>query len=541
MVETPMDTTPSKHLFSGPFFFRRAFLMGGIFVLALVLRFWQLDFGLPDYYHSDEPAKLGTLERVLEGKSPGYLRHPGLLVNALAWWNRDLVYYAGPVGEVQLAYRSRALVALVGALLVLPAFLLGRALFGVRGGLLAAAILAVAPSVVVHSRYHKEDIFLTFFVLTTTWAVVQWIRAPERRGWSRGRWIATATIAAGLAMASKYVGVMELVFACAVVAVHGERKKRAIATLIVGALAMFLLASPQIVREFSVFVRDFGYEYQAGVDGAHTPGLKIYQWPDLGTFFFRTAVGPGLGWPLAIIAAWGGIIAWRKRQSSPEAAWVAVGALAWYVLVEFTPRKRATDCERYLLPCIALCAVLAAGVVTYWRPRWNAKAWGAIGGVALAWSLAHTVSISSAISHDTRRESIEWLARHKTATPLRLVYLNASDERAVHSFARGIKMTQIDLDFEIPGQKEAYDKADAILLSEFATARFEDFPNRSNSKRAIRRFDQARADFPYAVFFRRPFYEKMGWHNPDIELRFRQPVEGTERVVPEGTGGKQDE
>lgn len=66
--------------------------------------------------------------------------------------------------------------------------------------------------------------------------------------------------------------------------------------------------------------------------------------------------------------------------------------------------------------------------------------------------------------------------------------------------------------------------AQVLSLTEFYLSRYERFPRLS--KYRIKRLRRLREAFPHGVRFGKPFYVKAGFHNPDIEIRFKEPIPG---------------
>ena len=59
--------------------------------LAFALRLWNLRFGLPDWYHPDEPRKAGIVLRMARGDpDPGYFYHPSFMLYASALTLRQI-------------------------------------------------------------------------------------------------------------------------------------------------------------------------------------------------------------------------------------------------------------------------------------------------------------------------------------------------------------------------------------------------------------------------------------------------------------------
>ncbi len=125
-----------------------------ILLVALGLRVWAIDFGLPYLYHPDEPSKIEIAQHIVKtgDLNPHYFKKPTLLIyaNALLY----LPYYAvgkakgefttiadippperlnmgvGHIGAPGAVVMGRTLTALVGVLGVLLTWVVGRRLFG---------------------------------------------------------------------------------------------------------------------------------------------------------------------------------------------------------------------------------------------------------------------------------------------------------------------------------------------------------------------------------------------------------------------------
>lgn len=511
-----------------------------IFLLALALRFWQIDFGLPDFYHADENGKLKILTRVVNGENPNYFRHPGLFVNLLGGWNHLMAWCGGALDKPALTIQSRWFVALLGALTIWPVFWLGGMVFNRRTGLWAALGLAVLPDHVVHSRYHKEDILLVFLVCFALLGLVGWIKnqppreggdAPARSGL---KWAALAIVAAALAAGTKYVGWVMVFFNCACWFVYckDRGRGRAIVVTLVVSLLIVMACSPQVFTNFSKFSRDVEMEYKSGVSGDNAPSLNIYQWPDLGTHYFWRGLMPGMGSLFALLGLGGIVVAWRGRRRLPrEIWWFVLAFVLWYVLAELTPRKRVADAERYILPAMALLTLAAAGLINYLRParflRWpcSPRLWDVLGIVVLVWAFTRCILLGVSIDEDTRQWAARWLMAEGPERPYLMLCAHESDRRGVASILDEIKFGEFELSLDNDRERREFEQARALWLTSLGIDRYEKY--RLRSKRHLRRLAKRRADFPHAIYFSRPWWSRAGFHNPDIEIRFREPYPGT--------------
>src|SRR3954454_22059426 len=151
-----------------------ALVLGGLTVGALGLRLWRLaDLGGFDW---DEAATVYIAARPVPDML-AYLRgapfeHPPLYyLIAHAWL---------ALGRAEIVLR--ALSALLGALAVPLLGLLGAALFNRRVGLVAAALLAIAPAHVFYSRDARMYPLLTLLLLIAAYALVRAIQASPEQG-----------------------------------------------------------------------------------------------------------------------------------------------------------------------------------------------------------------------------------------------------------------------------------------------------------------------------------------------------------------------
>jgi hypothetical protein len=180
------------------------------FVLAgLGLRVYQLG---AESLSEDELNKVRAVAEYRErGLTPANGEHPFLMKALLTAsivcaesWNARA---AGDNPRLQISIEAAARLpgALLGALTALLLFLVGREIFGVEVGLIAAALWAFDPAAVGFNRIAKEDTFLVFFFLL---ANVFWLRGQKvaEAGKRRPEPFYWATAAAfGAMMASKYV------------------------------------------------------------------------------------------------------------------------------------------------------------------------------------------------------------------------------------------------------------------------------------------------------------------------------------------------
>jgi dolichyl-phosphate-mannose-protein mannosyltransferase len=165
-----------------------------LIILGFGLRFTQLGaIGFAE----DEMNKLDAVHSYERGDFTANAEHP-MLMKVLMW--ASLRAGAGDSEEAALRLPN----ALVGALTVIPLFLLTAALFDRRHALLAATFWAVGINAITHNRIGKEDSLLVFFMLFAFFFFVRAKQIPPADKPARARRYAASATAFGLMIASKY-------------------------------------------------------------------------------------------------------------------------------------------------------------------------------------------------------------------------------------------------------------------------------------------------------------------------------------------------
>ncbi len=319
---------------------------------------------------------------------------------------RQWTYYS-VICPPELLLVSRSLTALFGAATLVPLFWLTRALWGVRAGLCAAALLMVMPGHVEYSRYPSGDVPMSFFLL---WAVYFSLRL-YRSG--RGRDLVLASAAVGLAICCKYtMGVLLLVPLAAVVLRRLESRASPswLAAPMVPALAgvVFFAVNPYWLTDTVEALRTFHGE----VTYYHQE--HYYARPDAGWQWALWFVEPAaVGWTYVGLGALG-IPAWGRRTA------LASLMVLPFLLAYITPLAMApAQPFRNFVPIACLLVVfaargidaLAAALAGWLRLVPASVLAGAFTGVAMLAPLGVALSGASARSSrpDSRRELVAWL------------------------------------------------------------------------------------------------------------------------------------
>ena len=337
--------------------------------LALALRLWGINFGLPYAVHPDEPVVNGTVLHMMRvpTANPDTFIYPSALYYYLALIG--LLYQGvtghligSPPGTTGLGLYPnpdailwmRVGVALLGVAAVAVVYRAGRALAGPWPALGAALLLAFSPLHIIQSQIATTDgVSATGITLLAACCVLAVQTESRRAFWFAG-------IALGLAAGIKYnVAAGGVMLAAALVIVLWREHRRRpeagwgalrdwrLLALLIAPLA-FLVTTPAALATPGQFLNDVGgvflhYDVQGhpGVAGSSL----VYTLDEL----FR-----GNETVLSALACIGLAYAiWRRHTATLV---VGAGLLAYFVLVA-APKVHF---ERNLVPLIPLLAILAA-------------------------------------------------------------------------------------------------------------------------------------------------------------------------------------
>ena len=243
-----------------------ALLLGVLLTVALALRLWSIDHGLPWAYNADEELHFVPIAVQMLGGSlnPGYFENPPALTYLLAAIYRlgfaDGGFQRAFLAEPSTAYLvARVTVALIGTLVAGLVFLAGARFFDRRVGLVAAALVAFAFLPVFYSKQALNDVVTLAPVCV---ALVLCLAVYER---GRALDFGLAGLALGCACAVKYTaGAMVVTIGLAALMRVLERRDSLVRASIAlaGAAVAFTLAfvvlNPFAVVDFAEFRSQLG-------------------------------------------------------------------------------------------------------------------------------------------------------------------------------------------------------------------------------------------------------------------------------------------
>lgn len=438
--------------------------LGGVVLLAAVLRLWSIDFGVPLVTHPDEPLIFTAADRMISERTlnPGWFRYPAFIIDVeagvlVAVYGIDRLIGLDADAITTAAYTGgRLVMALLGVLTVLLTGLLGRRVatgtFGshrddrmpgeVNGvgssvetaghpsslaGIVAALLLAVSFVHVKDSHFLKPDVPTGFFCVLALWVSLD---ALERQDDRLRRWL-LAGAAVGLAAAAKYTGaVVAVVPALALILAwrdghatvpSARRATTTLAAMGAIAVAVFVLVNPGILMTPGDFlspvdgIRAEMEHYRTGHDGAE--GNDTWRW------YLAEIWRSGFGATLTPIVALGVFLATvtvaRLRARNALLLTLVFPPLYYLTIAPYPVRF-----DRQLIPTLPYLAILggfAIAVASVYLSAWQRRATPQqiVAGSLAAVMILAVIPIADAArwNHvtglpDTRYAALDWIEAH---------------------------------------------------------------------------------------------------------------------------------
>jgi len=336
-------------------------LLAGVIAVALGLRLWGIRQGLPYAYNTDEADHFvpRAVSMFAHGLNPHYFSNPPAytyllhVVFAIAYGGKQGVLHEFAFHPASVYTLARVVAALLGVAAVWLTYLAGARLLGRAGGLLAAAIEAVAFLPVYYAHVAVND------VPTLAPLTLSLVGSAGVLRTGRTREVLLAGAGLGLACASKYTAGIALAPLAAAIAVRYVQEdagagRRALVRLgLAGSVALgaFLLANPYAVLDYSSFHQGVVHqstlasEAQGKLGAPRHGGLVYYLW----------SLTWGLGWAPALAALGGAITVWRREPPPPREPGGACAALATRRRAQARGVSARARWESRRLSCLARC------------------------------------------------------------------------------------------------------------------------------------------------------------------------------------------
>ena len=349
-----------------------------VLLLALVLRFWGIDWDQGGLFHPDERAFLSQVYDLQfpEGDEWSKVFDPDestLNPGSFNWGSlphyvlKSVHYLVAPykwMSVFDLRYAGRALSAISDTLTVLLIFMIGRMVFSSRVGLLAALLSAIAVQQIQLSHFFAVDTFMTTFIVATMFYSIRVARDGRRSD------SVLAAIMFGMAVATKFSVLplgLALVFAHLIFATsrRGDRydsfgaapddasKQRRIAyhnMLITAAvvLVVLIVVQPYMFIDFKTYVDNISTQGQMVRREVDFPFTRQYE--DTPRYFYQAVqlgtwgLGPALGLTV-LLGLIGSVIAGVLAQRK-----VDLVILAWVLPYLFITGWFDVKFMRYMMP-----------------------------------------------------------------------------------------------------------------------------------------------------------------------------------------------
>jgi hypothetical protein len=327
---------------------------------GLGLRLWGIRHGLPYAYNTDEADHFvpRAVRMFGHGLNPHYFANPPAFtyllhyVFSVAYGGSRGVLHAFAAHPADVYTLARVVAAVLGALSLGLLYATGARLLGRAGGLLAAAIAAVAFLPTYYSHLALNDVPtlapLTLSLLGTAGVL--------RRGALRDYLL--AGLGLGLACATKYTaGIVVLPLAAAIAARFLAGGPRAGRRTLIGialaggcAAAAFLAANPYAVFDYQAFHHDLVHQSTLSAEAQGKLGAPKHG----GLVYYLWSLSWGLGWVPALAALGGAVTVWRRE---PALGWLLVPApLVFLAFMGLQGRYFG----RWLMPILPILCLLAA-------------------------------------------------------------------------------------------------------------------------------------------------------------------------------------
>jgi hypothetical protein len=403
---------------------RRGVAVALILIAALLLRLYQIKFGLPGLYDPDEPLFMVKAAGLLTGRTlnPHWFGHPGSTTIYLTALIQALVFLTGWLSGrfatvadfVHAGYNDpsiifvpvRVAMALFGTLCVGLTYGLAKKMYGTTAGLLAALLLALNSLHIAWSQVVRTDVMASAFMLGVLLVACRLAETGSRK-----HAILTGLLT-GFAVATKWPAIS--VFGAVLGAIAwqakstGRWKAAANLTLITGgaSIAGLFIASPFIFIDYPTVLSNLAGEARP----VHVGHTGAGAWSNLATYLGGFGAD-SMGW-LGIGLAGIGFFSVCMRPGP-----------ARFILAPVTIVFFAGICvqhliwSRWLIPGLPYLALFAAvGVLELARLAGRGTAHTVItavaGGLAVIASAAGAIGEARERAHDTRDEAAQWVAAH---------------------------------------------------------------------------------------------------------------------------------
>jgi len=336
-----------------------------LFLVALSVRLYRVDWDQHHFFHPDERAIGFAVERLSFRPlqlNPHFFAYGSLPLYAIKIATSIAGKFSAPLAGYDASiFAGRVLSALWGAATAVLVGVLGSRLYGKRVGLLAGVLMASAVLHVQNSHFATSDVPLTFFVLLALYFLV---RVVEQGALAH---YLAAGFSAGLAIATKFSALPILLPIAIAILYRWFVEGRRLSTLIRGAGAVlsvvvgFALGQPYAILDYHAFRADILEQSRMVRHAGLVPYTNQYIGVPKYIYDLQQMILWGMGPLLGLAAVIGtgvcGVRAFRQRRV-PELV-----LLAWVLPFFLITGSFDVKFPRYLLPIYPLLILWAAALL----------------------------------------------------------------------------------------------------------------------------------------------------------------------------------
>ena len=293
----------------------------------------------PVGYHFDEPKKV----RFIQSGQQDF-HHPVMMLEL----SRSAKMLLGVEEPNSIAVMGRTITALFGTGICLLLFLMSKPTLGERWSLMVMCSIAVMPTIVVHSHYLKEDIYLTFFSFASIYLFDHYLNKRDS-----GMAMITG-ICFGLAIATHYKGLLLLLlffpWVCRHLFCAFKKTLVHVVVFLVAGMLTFCVVNICLFEDPQLFFRGLKHESHHIIQGHWVP---IYWYDFFLAYHLRYSLIPGM----TAMFAFAGVFAFAfylsqiGKLTEMEKLLIVFGFISYFV-PEISPLKPNPDDGRYVIPVV---------------------------------------------------------------------------------------------------------------------------------------------------------------------------------------------
>lgn len=411
-----------------------------IVLLGIFLRFYNLNWGAPFYFHPDERNIASSVSQLefpdqmnphffAYGSFPVYVIYfTGVIHNALLYNVESQINYPQTGGIMRVSFEhaiviSRIYSIFLSVILLLLLYKMGIVLKGKSAGLLALFLSATSVGFIQYAHFGTFEIWLSFFSVLLCYFLIRYLNT------SKQRFFLYSSITLGLLNSIKISSVVLFVtplFTLALLFYHQYRNTRLthkknelvvglllnILVLLIATFLIFFFTNPYVFLDSHSFRSSM--QYESSVALGTLPVFYTGEFYDTTPILFQfTKIYPFLVNPVVTLLVIPSIAyityqAVKKRNSS------YFMLLSFYFLLFLSQAFLFAKWTRYMIPTLPFLYLMISVFLTdFWKDKNRTQTRTVISSIFLV-SLLFTLSyfITVHLERDTRVQAAEFAKEH---------------------------------------------------------------------------------------------------------------------------------